>query len=246
MNTEILPSHQWTDFNVRKWDPYAHAKYEILLSWLGDIKGKSAYIVGVGSGEFAAYLALKGAQVTVSDIDEKILKIASSTAASMNVHFEMGVARIEDLPRGKLYDIVVALDVLEHVLDDQVGMSNLRAITKPNGTVLLTVPALPFVYGSHDESPGHFRRYTKKSILKIAAQDSKAVKIRYFGFCLIPVALCLSRWLRVPYPTEATGKASKSPGVLGRLIDVYFKFEKYIHPPLGVSLLLKVKNSSTR
>jgi SAM-dependent methyltransferase len=77
----------------------------------------------------------------------------------------LGLASTERLeyraepPRGR-FDLILALDVLEHVEDDD---AFLRAVVAdhaaPDATVLVSVPAWPSLFGDHDRSMLHFRRY---------------------------------------------------------------------------------------
>ena len=61
----LVSDAQWRDFIFRHNDPYAAAKYEILMSWMGNGVGKEALVIGSGSGELCAILALEGAVLAV-------------------------------------------------------------------------------------------------------------------------------------------------------------------------------------
>ncbi len=58
------------------------------------------------------------------------------------------------------------LDVLEHQEDDVHFIEELVAKMEPGSVLLLTVPALPKLWSPWDEALGHFRRYTKASLLE--------------------------------------------------------------------------------
>jgi SAM-dependent methyltransferase len=71
---------------------------------------------------------------------------------------------IVDLPlRDGSADVVLALDVLEHV-DDRAGLTEVRRILRPGGHLVLTVPAGPRLWSARDDEAGHLRRYTRASI----------------------------------------------------------------------------------
>ncbi len=57
------------------------------------------------------------------------------------------------------FDLVVALDVLEHVEEDEAALRSLVEMAKPGGRILLTVPAIQALWGSHDRRLRHVRRY---------------------------------------------------------------------------------------
>ena len=58
------------------------------------------------------------------------------------------------------FDLVVMLDVLEHIEADAECLRECTRVLKPGGRLLLTVPAFQWLWGTHDEQYGHKRRYT--------------------------------------------------------------------------------------
>src|SRR5262245_484724 len=62
------------------------------------------------------------------------------------------------------FDLVTALDVLEHVENDRLALAELWRVMKTGGTLLFTVPAYHFLWSPHDEVNNHKRRYTAKEI----------------------------------------------------------------------------------
>ncbi len=62
------------------------------------------------------------------------------------------------------FDLVTALDVLEHLDCDQKGVAELHRVLKPGGHVLITVPAYRFLWSIHDEALGHRRRYVASEL----------------------------------------------------------------------------------
>lgn len=234
-------TNQWNDFLLRKTDPYAQAKYEILLSWLGDLRGKTALVVGAGSGEFAALLAKAGAQVTATDIDEASIQLTRKTADAFGVSLQTSVATLQSIPLGTQYSLVVATDVVEHISDDRDAALRISKLTHESGRIVITVPALPSLFGYHDEVLGHFRRYTTDSLGTLFKPFAEIERIRYYGFFLVPVALLISKWLRRPYPVAEVGEVQGSRSILGKTVRTAFSWEKAISPPLGTSVLMLAK-----
>src|SRR4051794_25053802 len=54
------------------------------------------------------------------------------------------------------FDLVAALDVLEHIQKDESALQEWGRLLKPGGYVLLTVPAYQWLWSGHDVSLGHF------------------------------------------------------------------------------------------
>jgi SAM-dependent methyltransferase len=63
------------------------------------------------------------------------------------------------------FDVVVALNVLEHIEDDRLALRQMARLLKPGGTLILEVPQGPGLYDYYDAFLRHSRRYTKKELL---------------------------------------------------------------------------------
>jgi SAM-dependent methyltransferase len=61
-------------------------------------------------------------------------------------------------------DLVVAFDVLEHLVDDDACAREIHRVLRPGGTFLVAVPCDPRLWSSHDEAVGHVRRYTRPTL----------------------------------------------------------------------------------
>jgi 2-polyprenyl-3-methyl-5-hydroxy-6-metoxy-1,4-benzoquinol methylase len=85
------------------------------------------------------------------------------------------------------HDAVLALDVIEHVEDDRSLLARLGGLTRPGGVVIVSVPALPEIFGEFDAIQGHRRRYLPET-LRAAFQESGLVLERVFwwGRWLVP------------------------------------------------------------
>lgn len=86
----------------------------------------------------------------------------------------------------RMYDVVLLLDVLEHIEDDDAALAKIFDLLKPGGILILTVPALPSLWSVHDDVNLHYRRYTKESLRSAIAQtDFSCRELRYlFGWSL--------------------------------------------------------------
>lgn len=74
---------------------------------------------------------------------------------------------IEQLPYDdESFDIVTALDVIEHLDDDVAGLREIRRVLRANGRLLVFVPAFMFLWGVQDDVSNHRRRYTLPELIK--------------------------------------------------------------------------------
>ena len=74
------------------------------------------------------------------------------------------------------FDLAVSLDVIEHLEDDVGALRELRRVVAPGGSLLVTVPAYPWLWSGHDEVNHHHRRYTQASLLAGAARRRLGVR----------------------------------------------------------------------
>jgi SAM-dependent methyltransferase len=87
------------------------------------------------------------------------------------------------------FDLITCLDVLEHIEDDRGALRELRRVARPEGVLLLTVPAYPRLWSSHDELNRHCRRYTRPELLERAAEAGwQPLRTTHFNALLLPVA----------------------------------------------------------
>ncbi len=64
-------------------------------------------------------------------------------------------------------DLIVAFDILEHIEDDDLAVSEVARILRPDGTFLVAVPADPKLWSAHDEAVDHVRRYTRETLSSV-------------------------------------------------------------------------------
>jgi SAM-dependent methyltransferase len=139
------------------------------------------------------------------------------------------------------FDMVVLLDVLEHLDDDRACLATLAARLRPGGLALITVPAFGFLWSRHDESHHHKRRYRRVELTACLREAGLApLRVTYFNTLLFPLisALRLAKTL-----ANREGRADDElPGPwLNRLLYGLFASERLllrgVRLPFGVSLL---------
>jgi SAM-dependent methyltransferase len=88
---------------------------------------------------------------------------------------------LNSLPyRNETFDFVSALDVLEHIKDDELAISEISRIIKKNGVVVITVPHRMKYYTTQDRIIGHYRRYEINQILSIFSKFGLS-ELKTFG-----------------------------------------------------------------
>ena len=93
-------------------------------------------------------------------------------------------------------DIILAMDVLEHIKEDHAALKEWRNTLKPDGLLLITVPAFQHLWSSHDIFLGHYKRYNNKSLNDLAnSAGLEAVRIHLYFFFYISFSLFPSEML---------------------------------------------------
>ena len=146
------------------------------------------------------------------------------------------------------YDLVVALDVLEHLDDDLSGLQSLFGMLKPGGYAVFTVPALPWLWSKHDEINHHRRRYTSHSLNRvIGSAGFRPLRITYYNSLLFPLVAVIraGKWL-LRADSAPDEKMPSEP--LNAALRTIFASESWllrrIAFPIGVSLLAVVRRAS--
>jgi SAM-dependent methyltransferase len=89
----------------------------------------------------------------------------------------------------RTFDVVLLLDVLEHVKDDRAELASAAAALAPGGKLVITVPANPRLWSNHDERNGHYRRYTEDSLRTLLTSAGLApTLLTHFNARLYPLA----------------------------------------------------------
>ena len=137
--------------------------------------------VGIGHGSFCTLLPDNN-HYTGVDIDPALVDHAKTLYPQHNYyHADVIDPALPELVQRDHYDSVLCLNVLEHIENDKAALENLLAITKPDGYVLLFVPAFPGLYNSMDKLAGHHRRYTKSSFRAVIPDNATIAMLCYFN-----------------------------------------------------------------
>ena len=68
-------------------------------------------------------------------------------------------------------DLVVAFDVLEHIVDHDTAVSEVRRALRSGGMFLIAVPADPKLWSDHDVAVDHVRRYTRETLKAVLERN---------------------------------------------------------------------------
>jgi hypothetical protein len=103
---------------------------------------------------------------------------------------EPGYTLLRHPPDHQLFDLIVAIDVVEHVSDDAGFMRDLSCRLRPGGLLIACVPAFRFLWSRHDVVLGHCRRYRRGGFARlIQASGLQLLSSTYLYILLFPLVL---------------------------------------------------------
>lgn len=198
---------------------------------------------GAGSGGNIVMLRRHG-EVAAFEMDAEAARYcASDTGVPCPLGTLPGANPFEGRER---FDLVVALDVLEHIDEDVDSLRSLGACLAPGGRLLLTVPAYPWLYSGHDVIHHHRRRYTRRSLeAAVVAAGMQVHRAGYFNTLLLPLVVAMrlaTKVLRRPPASDASMPGARLNTLLARLFGAEATAARRGGFPAGLSLFLVAGN----
>jgi SAM-dependent methyltransferase len=131
------------------------------------------------------------------------------------------------------FDTVICVNVLEHIEDDAVALAAMAAILSPGGVIVLLVPAFAALFGPIDRNLGHYRRYRRDEIARLArAAGLEIAKLHYMN-----VAGFVGWWVNARL-LKRESQSDRQIAIFDRwMVPVLSALEGAIPPPFGQSLL---------
>jgi SAM-dependent methyltransferase len=158
----------------------------LLNKYLGDDRSNRTLDIGAGTGatlellgKFGAAYGAEFSTVAIRMLKQRGLNSVVRADAEKFIPF-----------KNDAFSAVTCLDVLEHLENDSGLLREMVRVCEPGGIILVTVPAMPFLWSGHDEALHHKRRYTKNQLLnRIASLNCTVAKSTYYNALLfLPIA----------------------------------------------------------
>jgi SAM-dependent methyltransferase len=143
------------------------------------------------------------------------------------------------------FDLITALDVIEHVDQDIDSLKAIRSRLVSGGKAVITVPAYMFLWSAFDEMNEHKRRYTLSELnAKLVQAGFTVEKISYFNTLLFPVVYAV-RMLNKILNRDGASDVDMPSRPLNFILKKIFGIEKHllklVSLPFGVSILAVVR-----
>jgi len=202
---------------------------------------------GCGTGGNLNMLARYG-EVSAMELDEIACQFANERKVTT---VKLG-SLPDNIPFSEEYDLIVILDVLEHIDDDLGAAIVLNSRLKSGGWLLVTVPAYQFLWSKHDEINHHKRRYTLRNLKQVIKKSGYSVHYSsYFNSFLFPVVAgvrLLKKVLKMETDDIGSGDLTLPSKPVNKFLTFLFGSERYlignISIPFGVSVLLLAQKNT--
>jgi len=199
--------------------------------------------VGCGTGANLDFLQSQGYQADGIDKSE----IALSFCRQRGLKVRQSLTNQLDYTDNS-FDLVMALDVLEHIANEQETLKEIKRVLKPGGIFVATVPAHQFLWSVHDEALHHFRRYNKKRFLGIFSDNFAIEYISYIHMFILFPAMLLRLVGKIIRRTDKKSDVHHSGKLVNILMGLIYQIEFFIFRlfkklPFGLSLIIVVRKN---
>jgi len=149
---------------------------DVATRLLGTRRDAAILDIGCGDGVLFPFLSQFG-DVEGIEPDPAVVSEASPWRERIQIRpFD------ESFSPGRRYDVILMLDVLEHLDDPLRALRQVHGLLKDDGRLILTVPAFQLLWTHHDELNRHVRRYTKRGLITVAHGAGLQVLESWYAF----------------------------------------------------------------
>jgi 2-polyprenyl-3-methyl-5-hydroxy-6-metoxy-1,4-benzoquinol methylase len=169
--------------------------FDAISPWLGH----SILEVGSGIGVISKFLIPRCESLVLSDYQSIYLETLHERFGELP-HLRYQLLDLNHAPYdvgGIELDTVLCVNVLEHIEDEEAALRGLARLLRTGGRLILQVPNYPWLFGSLDESYGHLRRYSQRTLTDALERSGfRVVAMRKFNPFSIPGWILLSKIFR--------------------------------------------------
>lgn len=229
----------------------AHAIAEIERTKRG--QGGVVLEVGISSGYLVEALARRlpgaaivGADYTYGTLEKAVARVPSDVPL---LQFDLVECPLPD----SSVDVVVLLNVLEHIERDTLALAQVQRILKPGGVAIIEVPAGSHLYDSYDKALMHWRRYDMPGLERLVRGAGLTVERRsHLGFFVYPGFAAAKRARRARPATEekldlhvrtSIRQSKRLGGLASRLMAAEAVLRRRMYLPWGIRCLVTARKA---
>jgi 2-polyprenyl-3-methyl-5-hydroxy-6-metoxy-1,4-benzoquinol methylase len=216
-------------------------RLQIVTDYLHRAKVKTMWEIGAGDGNIAVPLSMNGFEILCV---EPLVSGANNLSANGLIVFHSTLQNL-NLPDNSV-ECIGMFDVLGHVYDVDKLLTECHRVLKPQGHLILSVPAHEWLYSNYDVSIKQLRRFSMTKFFNLMKKHKfQVIKSEHVFAALVPVAI-LTRL--IPYKFGRVNDFSKVKESTARTLRItrhikgplsfYFRFERLLRPKLGLSIFM--------
>ncbi len=221
------------------WHFWLRSRYELLQEIVTNLDSADtprALEVGCGSGHLLQRVADRVRPWGVDTHVPSLKRCRDRTRGAI-----VAASSAETLPfESATFDVVLLVDVLEHVAEETQALGEVSRLLVPGGHAVFSVPAYQFLYGQHDRSFGHLRRYTRPRLVELLGEAGLSVQRATYIQPLFFLPLWIKRKL-----TPGSHDFGQIPGwlnsVLYGLLSMERRLLRWCDIPFGPTLIAVVR-----
>jgi SAM-dependent methyltransferase len=217
---------------------YYRALHRHVTRSLGRRLGPAAHVLDAGCGTGGLLRRLHAAhpawQLTGLDFSPLACEFARERTGG-----EVVQGSVAALPfAAATFDAVTSCDVVCQVAEPAVAVAEFHRVLKPGGTLVLTMPAYPWMYSYHDREVGNLRRYSRGEVNGLLrAAGFTVTASTYWNTLLFPLAVLRRKVFR---PATPASDVARFPEPVEALCNGLMALE---HGWIGLGALLPFGNS---
>jgi 2-polyprenyl-3-methyl-5-hydroxy-6-metoxy-1,4-benzoquinol methylase len=196
--------------------------------------GRRVIEVGCGVGNFTEMLLDREVVIAVDKQEGCVEHLRRRYSGRQNVRAFTLDATDDDFSALERFhaDSCVCLNVLEHIQDDTAALKNMSSVLTAGGAIVLIVPAFAALYGPIDKNLGHYRRYTRSSMARLAASAGLRIeKARYMN------AIGFFGWWANSHIFKKQKQSERQIEAFDKCaVPLVSRMEQVVAPPFGQSL----------
>ncbi len=245
---ELVEYYKLSDLEKNYW--WHRGKLYLIQTLLDSVfSGRNNLrILEIGSGTgFISKSIQKYGKVTYIEISKEANLYAKENGIKDVIESDFNKIEISNDLKSK-FDLVIALDVLEHIQDDTETMKRVKQVLKKDGYFIVNVPAHKFLWSEHDEALHHKRRYSKTEIVKKLADNGFVIeKCSFFVVTFFPLIWAYrtytSFFTSSTYPKTSYVMLPKLINdLMTKVLEVESKLIKYFNLPMGTTISIIAKS----
>lgn len=213
--------------------------FDWVLKLLKNYNDPTIVDIGCGTGRNIAELFNNDCR-NVWGVDVSIVALNHCKARNLT---NLICASAACLPFGPgQFDIIMLLDMIEHIENDQQTLNEVFNALSPNGRIVIFTPAFQFLWGLQDRVAHHYRRYSKAELRQKVERSGFVIeKLSFANTFLFPVVFLGRLWIKIRnYRVKVTSENELHPpfinGFLGKIFSAEHRFLRFMNFPFGVSL----------